>query len=81
MNAPASLSIRALSKSFGATAVLNGLELTVPAGTLTAVLGPSGCRWEPSSTGSPTAPPPASTSVPCSPPAAPRSNSGSAPPS
>jgi len=43
MNAPASLSIRGLSKSFGATAVLDGLELAVPAGTLTAVLGPSGC--------------------------------------
>jgi iron(III) transport system ATP-binding protein len=32
-----------LAKSFGPTAVLRGLDLEVPAGTLTAVLGPSGC--------------------------------------
>jgi iron(III) transport system ATP-binding protein len=37
------LVIRGLAKSFGATAVLRGLDLTVPQGGLTAVLGPSGC--------------------------------------
>jgi iron(III) transport system ATP-binding protein len=39
----ASLSVSALSKSFGGTRVLAGLDLEVPAGSLTAVLGPSGC--------------------------------------
>jgi iron(III) transport system ATP-binding protein len=40
---PAALSANGLSKSFGATTVLAGLDLEVPAGSLTAVLGPSGC--------------------------------------
>jgi iron(III) transport system ATP-binding protein len=43
-NAGASaLSVRALRKSFGHSPVLAGLELDVPAGSLTAVLGSSGC--------------------------------------
>ncbi|MFH0245477.1 ABC transporter ATP-binding protein [Streptomyces sp. HK10] len=37
------LRIDALSKSYGGAAVLDGLDLAVPAGTLAAVLGPSGC--------------------------------------
>jgi iron(III) transport system ATP-binding protein len=43
MNAAASLSISGLAKSFGDSPVLAGLDLEVPAGSLTAVLGPSGC--------------------------------------
>jgi iron(III) transport system ATP-binding protein len=44
MMSPAeSLSVLGLSKSFGRAPVLTGLDLEVPAGTLTAVLGPSGC--------------------------------------
>ncbi len=43
MSLAASLSVEGLSKSFGGTPVLAGLDLEVPAGTLTAVLGPSGC--------------------------------------
>jgi iron(III) transport system ATP-binding protein len=43
-NAAASaLSVRALRKSFGRSPVLAELELDVPAGSLTAVLGSSGC--------------------------------------
>ena len=37
------LVVRGLSKSFGATPVLRGVDLTVPQGALAAVLGPSGC--------------------------------------
>ena len=37
------LEIRGLCASFGRTTVLRGVDLDVPAGTLTAVLGPSGC--------------------------------------
>ena len=37
------LELRGICKSFGATQVLRGLDLDVPAGSLTAVLGPSGC--------------------------------------
>jgi len=38
------LQISGVSKAYGPdTAVLDGLDLTVPAGTLTALLGPSGC--------------------------------------
>jgi iron(III) transport system ATP-binding protein len=43
MSPAASLSVRGLCKSFGRLPVLNGLDLEVPAGSLTAVLGPSGC--------------------------------------
>ncbi len=43
MSPAASLSVKALSKSFGHNPVLAGLDLEVSAGTLTAVLGPSGC--------------------------------------
>jgi iron(III) transport system ATP-binding protein len=43
MTPAAKLSVSALSKSFGETSVLGGLDLEVPAGSLTAVLGPSGC--------------------------------------
>ncbi|MGH3912070.1 MAG: ABC transporter ATP-binding protein [Pseudonocardiaceae bacterium] len=37
------LVVRGLVKSFGSTPVLRGVDLTVPEGTLAAVLGPSGC--------------------------------------
>jgi iron(III) transport system ATP-binding protein len=37
------LVVRALRKGFGGTPVLRGVDLTVPEGTLAAVLGPSGC--------------------------------------
>jgi iron(III) transport system ATP-binding protein len=37
------LVVTGLVKSFGATPVLRGLDLTVPQGALVAVLGPSGC--------------------------------------
>ncbi len=37
------LVLRDLSKSFGDTPVLRGVDLTVPQGALAAVLGPSGC--------------------------------------
>ncbi|MFN8164540.1 MAG: ABC transporter ATP-binding protein [Solirubrobacterales bacterium] len=43
MSDPATLSINGLTKSFGGSPVLIGLDLEVPAGSLTAVLGPSGC--------------------------------------
>jgi len=43
MSPAASLSVRGLCKSFGRSPVLTGLDLEVPAGSLTAVLGPSGC--------------------------------------
>jgi iron(III) transport system ATP-binding protein len=39
----ADVEVQGLHKSFGAKAVLRGVDLTVSAGTLTAVLGPSGC--------------------------------------
>ena len=38
----AGLKIRGLHKSFGSQAVLTGIDLDVPAGSLTAILGPSG---------------------------------------
>jgi iron(III) transport system ATP-binding protein len=37
------LSIRDLAKSYGGPPVLSGVDLDVPAGSLTAILGPSGC--------------------------------------
>src|SRR3954466_705639 len=37
------LTVEDVTKSFGATPVLAGVDLHVPAGTLTALLGPSGC--------------------------------------
>jgi iron(III) transport system ATP-binding protein len=37
------LTIRGVTKSFGATPVLEGIDLLVPAESFTAVLGPSGC--------------------------------------
>jgi iron(III) transport system ATP-binding protein len=37
------LTIRALEKSYGGPPVLAGVDLDVPAGSLTAILGPSGC--------------------------------------
>ncbi|MGH3901515.1 MAG: ABC transporter ATP-binding protein [Pseudonocardiaceae bacterium] len=37
------LVVRGVSKSFGTTPVLCGVDLTVPQGALAAVLGPSGC--------------------------------------
>jgi iron(III) transport system ATP-binding protein len=37
------LVVRGLTKSFGDHPVLRGVDLTVPTGTLAAVLGPSGC--------------------------------------
>ncbi len=42
-DAPPALSLRGVSKSFGAATVLRGVDLDVPVGSLTAVLGPSGC--------------------------------------
>ena len=43
MKPASALSVTGLSKAFGETPVLAGLDLEVPAGSLTAVLGPSGC--------------------------------------
>ena len=43
MSPATSLSVAGLRKAFGDTPVLGGLDLEVPAGSLTAVLGPSGC--------------------------------------
>ena len=40
--APGSLEIRGLTKDFGATRVLHGIDLVVPAGTTTCIIGPSG---------------------------------------
>jgi sn-glycerol 3-phosphate transport system ATP-binding protein len=37
------ISIRAVSKAFGATEVLKGVDLTMEEGDLTVILGPSGC--------------------------------------
>src|SRR5690606_25425882 len=37
------LAVVGLHKSFGPTRVLNGLDLSIPEGSLAAVLGPSGC--------------------------------------
>src|SRR5215211_2005761 len=37
------LSICGVTKSFGTTRVLHGVDLHVPAGSFTAILGPSGC--------------------------------------
>src|ERR1700742_4943674 len=36
------LTVQGLHKAFGSHPVLAGIELTVPGGTLTAILGPSG---------------------------------------
>jgi len=38
-----SLSVQGVSKGFAGTAVLDGLDLTVPQQSITAILGPSGC--------------------------------------
>ena len=43
MTEAASLRIEGLTKAFGEQPILTGLNLEVPAGSLTAVLGPSGC--------------------------------------
>lgn len=37
------LTVRSVTKSFGQTRVLRGVDLDVPAGSVTAVVGPSGC--------------------------------------
>jgi iron(III) transport system ATP-binding protein len=37
------LTVHGVTKSFGATAVLTGVDLHVPSGSFTALLGPSGC--------------------------------------
>ncbi len=37
------LEVRGVTKAFGRTPVLNGVDLDVPSGALAAVLGPSGC--------------------------------------
>src|SRR3954466_6831047 len=37
------LTVEDVTKSFGATPVLAGVDLHVPAGSVTALLGPSGC--------------------------------------
>jgi ABC-2 type transport system ATP-binding protein len=39
---PAALSVSGLSKAFGDTVVLDGIDLNVPAGTIFALLGPNG---------------------------------------
>ncbi len=39
---PEAVVIRGIHKAFGSTAVLTGVDLTVPAGSITAILGPSG---------------------------------------
>ena len=39
---PSGLAVTDLYKSFGSHPVLNGIELDVPEGSLTAILGPSG---------------------------------------
>jgi iron(III) transport system ATP-binding protein len=43
MNTPAAIQVTNLRKSFGAVPVLEGVDLTVPAGSVVALLGPSGC--------------------------------------
>ncbi|CAN5364564.1 daunorubicin resistance protein DrrA family ABC transporter ATP-binding protein [soil metagenome] len=40
--ASAAIEVRGLKKSYGTTVVLDGIDLTVPAGTVTALLGPNG---------------------------------------
>src|SRR3954454_24529584 len=42
-DAVTSLSIRGVTKSYGDTQVLDGVDLEVPAQSVTAILGPSGC--------------------------------------
>ena len=42
-SAAESVTVTGLTKAFGATPVLRGVDLTVPAGALVALLGPSGC--------------------------------------
>ena len=37
------LVLSGITRSYGATRVLHGIDLTVPAGSFTAILGPSGC--------------------------------------
>jgi NitT/TauT family transport system ATP-binding protein len=37
------IEVRGVTKRFGATAVLDGLDLVVPAGQFTSLIGPSGC--------------------------------------
>jgi iron(III) transport system ATP-binding protein len=39
----AAIEVYGVSKSFGSTRVLDGVDLSVPAGTMLALLGPSGC--------------------------------------
>jgi iron(III) transport system ATP-binding protein len=41
--APAAVRLRGVRKAYGAHPVLGGLDLDVPAGTITAILGASGC--------------------------------------
>ncbi|MCU1688435.1 MAG: sfuC1 [Pseudonocardiales bacterium] len=43
MNDGAALEVRGISKSFGRLRVLDGIDLTIPGRTTTAILGPSGC--------------------------------------
>jgi iron(III) transport system ATP-binding protein len=38
-----SVTVRAVTKAFGASEVLRGIDLTVPEQSMTAILGPSGC--------------------------------------
>ncbi len=42
-SAAESVTVTGLTKAFGASPVLRGVDLTVPAGALVALLGPSGC--------------------------------------
>ena len=43
MSSGLAVEIQAVSKRFGATSVLDGVDLTVPAGQFLSVIGPSGC--------------------------------------
>jgi iron(III) transport system ATP-binding protein len=43
VSTPSDLQLTGIAKAYGTTAVLQGIDLTVPAGSLTAILGPSGC--------------------------------------
>ena len=40
---PNDVTVAGLRKAFGAVSVLDGVDLHVPAGSLTVILGPSGC--------------------------------------
>jgi len=45
--APPAITVTGLRKSFGEHVVLDGIDLTIPAGTIFALLGPNGARPPP----------------------------------